>query len=275
MRLLPTPSPRCWLARADALALAFIWSGIDGAVHIAEDCLNPARTVPQALFASIGLGFVTGLAMSIALLYSIQDVAAAASAELPFLTIIVQATRSKAAGAVLMAAFLLIISIMTNSIQMASSRLIWSFSRDNALPFSKRLSHVSPSLRVPVLPIVLSWFGVTVLGLLYIASDTVYNSIISCCIMLQNFAISVVAVQLMLNGRRMNPNRWLKLGAFGWVANVVTVVWTVFSTVMWLFPITPHPTAADMSESRAGQARQAPHRSHTQTTPSPCSPPWP
>ncbi|KAL1407660.1 hypothetical protein Q8F55_007093 [Vanrija albida] len=230
---------------------AFIWSGIDGAVHIAEDCLNPARTVPLALLSSIALGFVTGLAMSIALLYSVQDVAAAAASELPFLTIIVQATRSNAAGAVFMAAFLLIISIMTNSIQMASSRLIWSLARDRALPFSDSLARVSPTLRVPVLPIVASWAGVTVLGLLYIASDTVYNSIISCCIMLQNFAVSVVAVQLMLKGRRMNPARWLRLGAFGWVANGVTVAWTLFSTVMWLFPITPRPTAAEMNYSVA------------------------
>lgn len=220
---------------------------MDGAVHIAEECLHSARTVPIALFASIGLGFVTGLGASIALLYSVQDFDAAASAELPFLTIIVQATRSNAAGVVFMVAFLFIVQIMTNSIQMASSRLIWSFARDKALPFSQKLSHISPTLRVPVLSILLSWSGVTILGLLYIGSATVYNSIISCCIILQNIAISVVAIQLMLKGRKMNPNRWLKLGWFGWVANSVTVVWTVFTTVMWLFPLTPKPTGSEMS----------------------------
>lgn len=52
----------------------------------------------------------------------------------------------------------------------------------------------------------------------------------------------------MLNGRRMNPNRWFNMGAFGWVANGLTLLWTVFTTIMWLFPGTPSPSAADMSE---------------------------
>lgn len=167
------------------LTLAFVWSGIDGAVHIAEEVMNAGRTVPIALFSSIGLGFVTAFAVSIALVYSVQDFDAAASAELPFLTIIVQATRSNAAGAVFMTLFLLVICIMTNSIQMASSRIIWSFARDKALPFSRHLSHVHPKLRVPILPIVVSWAGVTILGLLYIANTMIYNSIISSCIILQ------------------------------------------------------------------------------------------
>jgi choline transport protein len=230
----------------------FIWSGLDGAVHIAEDCLNPARVVPLALFSSIGIGFVTAFSFSVALLYSVQDIDAAAAAELPFLTIIVQATGSRVAGAVFMTCFLAVVSLMTNSIQMASSRLIWSFARDNALPFSAALSHVHPRLRVPVLPVIASWAGVTILGVLYIASSTVYNSIISCCIILQNFSFAIVAAQLLYRRRQFNPARWLNLGWLGWVANVVTIVWFLFSTVMWLFPLEPHPTASTMSESVRG-----------------------
>ncbi|GMK55521.1 hypothetical protein CspeluHIS016_0205770 [Cutaneotrichosporon spelunceum] len=229
----------------------FIWSGLDGAVHIAEDCLNPARVVPMALFSSIGIGFITAFSFSIALLYSVQDIDAAAAAELPFLTIIVQATGSRAAGAVFMTCFLAVVSLMTNSIQMASSRLIWSFARDNALPFSTALSHVHPRLRVPVLPVIVSWAGVTILGCLYIASDTVYNSIISCCIILQNFSFAIVATQLLFRKRKFNENRWLKLGALGWVANIITIIWFLFTTVMWLFPLEPHPTGSTMNYSVA------------------------
>ncbi|BEI85214.1 hypothetical protein CcaverHIS002_0506150 [Cutaneotrichosporon cavernicola] len=229
----------------------FIWSGLDGAVHIAEDCLDPARVVPLALFSSIGIGFVTAFSFSIALLYSVQDIDAAAASELPFLTIIVQATNSRVAGAIFMTCFLAVVSLMTNSIQMASSRLIWSFARDNALPFSSALSHVHPRLRVPVLPVIVSWAGVTVLGCLYIASSTVYNSIISCCIILQNFSFAIVAAQLLYRKRRFNENRWLKLGWVGWVANIITIVWFTFSTVMWLFPLEPNPTGSTMNYSVA------------------------
>jgi choline transport protein len=105
---------------------------------------------------------------------------------------------------------------------------------------------------VPVLPVIASWAGVTILGVLYIASSTVYNSIISCCIILQNFSFAIVAAQLLYRRRQFNPARWLNLGWLGWVANVVTIVWFLFSTVMWLFPLEPHPTASTMSESVRG-----------------------
>lgn len=101
-----------------------MYAGIDGAVHIAEDCLDPARSVPFALAATVAMGLFTGLTFSIALLYSIQDVAKAASAELPFLEIIVQATRSRACGAVFMTAFLWVLMVSSNSVHQASSRLM-------------------------------------------------------------------------------------------------------------------------------------------------------
>ena len=85
------------------------------------------------------------------------------------------------------------------------------------------------------------------MGLLYIASTTVYNSIIAVCIILGNVSYAIPAVLLMLNGRKMNPNRWLKLGLLGWISNIVTIGWTIFTTVMWLFPLTPHPTGETMS----------------------------
>lgn len=81
-----------------------------------------------------------------------------------------------------------------------------------------------------------------------VSADAPADSIISCCIILQNFSFSVVAAQLLFRRRRFNENRWLKLGWLGWVANIVTIVWTLFSTVMWLFPITPNPDGATMSE---------------------------
>lgn len=60
---------------------AYVFAGIDGAIHIAEECLNPARAVPLALLMTVGMGFLTGITFSVGLLYCIQDLAAAAAAE--------------------------------------------------------------------------------------------------------------------------------------------------------------------------------------------------
>jgi hypothetical protein len=124
----------------------------------------------------------------------------------------------------------------------------WSFARDGGLPYSKHVGSVHPTLHVPVIPLLISWTGVTILGALYVASTTVYNSIIACCIILGNVSFAIPSVQLMLRGRKMREGRWLRLGVLGWVVNGVTVAWTAITLVMWLFPLDPDPSPADMSE---------------------------
>jgi choline transport protein len=51
----------------------YIYSGIDGAIHLAEECKDAARTVPKALMSTIFIGFVTSFIFAIAMLYCIAD----------------------------------------------------------------------------------------------------------------------------------------------------------------------------------------------------------
>ena len=53
------------------------FGGIDGAIHLAEDCFDPARTVPRAICYSLVIGFATAFFFTVAMLYSMQDVQAA------------------------------------------------------------------------------------------------------------------------------------------------------------------------------------------------------
>ena len=51
----------------------FMFAGLDGAMHLAEECTDASRTVPRALFSTITVGFVTAFAFVIAMLYSLTD----------------------------------------------------------------------------------------------------------------------------------------------------------------------------------------------------------
>ncbi|KAK5999995.1 hypothetical protein QM012_005083 [Aureobasidium pullulans] len=229
----------------------YVYAGLDGAVHIAEEVLNPKKVIPLALLSTVGMAFITGFAISIALAYTIQDLAAAASSELPFLTIIVQATQSNAAGVVLMVAFLFCLFVSANSVHHATGRLIWSFAKDDALPFSGRLKTIHPTLGVPVMPLIVSGVGVAAIGAVYVGSAAGFTSIIACSIILGNVSYAIPAAQLLLRKRDMSQDRWLKLGWLGGVANVVVIVYTLFSTVMWLFPLPPKPSQQEMNYSIA------------------------
>lgn len=161
-----------------------------------------------------------------------------------------------------MVAFLLCLFVSANSVHQATSRLIWSFARDNGLPYSGALTRLHPTYRVPVIPLLISGVGVTILGALYCASTTAYGSIIGDCIILGNISFAIPATQLLLNRRNFNQNRWLRLGWLGAVANVVTILFCLLTTVMWLFPLTPKPAAEEMSTSEVSScAASCPLRS--------------
>ncbi|BGO88981.1 hypothetical protein NBRC10512_002049 [Rhodotorula toruloides] len=230
---------------------SYLYAGLDGAIHLVEEVKRPEKAVPLALLSTVGMGFVTGMAISVTLIYCVQDLNAALASELPFLEIIVQATGSKACGTVLMVAFLLCLFVSANSVHQSTSRLIWSFARDNGLPFADKLTYVHPHFRVPILPLLLSGLGVTILGALYCASTTAYGSIISTCIILGNISFAIPATQLLLRKREMKRDRWMRLGWLGGVSNVVTILFCLLTTVMWLFPLTPNPKPIDMNYGAA------------------------
>ena len=48
-------------------------AGLDGAVHLAEDCTNAASAIPMALVSAVAIGFSTTFVFTIAALYCVKD----------------------------------------------------------------------------------------------------------------------------------------------------------------------------------------------------------
>lgn len=53
------------------------FTGLDGAVHLGEDCFEPAKTVPRAIVNSLLVGFITTFFFVISMLYCVKDIDAA------------------------------------------------------------------------------------------------------------------------------------------------------------------------------------------------------
>ena len=51
----------------------YMFAGIDGAIHLAEEVTNAAVAVPRALFSTLTVGFITAFFFVIAMLYSMTD----------------------------------------------------------------------------------------------------------------------------------------------------------------------------------------------------------
>lgn len=51
----------------------YMYAGIDGAIHLAEECKNAAVAVPRALMSTIIIGFITAFCFTITMLYCTHD----------------------------------------------------------------------------------------------------------------------------------------------------------------------------------------------------------
>lgn len=51
----------------------YMYAGIDGAIHLAEECANAATAVPRALLSTWIIGFLTSFAFAVAMMYCIAD----------------------------------------------------------------------------------------------------------------------------------------------------------------------------------------------------------
>ena len=94
------------------------------------------------------------------------------SCRFPIFDLWEQATRSRAAATVFLAAFLTVALVAVNAIFQTASRLTWAFSRDNALFFSQKLSFVDARFHTPILAIALNGVAVALIGILYPLSTT-------------------------------------------------------------------------------------------------------
>ena len=49
-----------------------MFDGLDGAIHLAEDCSNAAVAVPLALMSTVVIGFITSFTFTVAMIYCVK-----------------------------------------------------------------------------------------------------------------------------------------------------------------------------------------------------------
>ena len=232
----------------------FMYSGLDGAIHLAEDCINASTAVPQALMATIIIGFVTTFVFVVAMFYCISDFDAVLGTPtaVPIYEIWNQATKSETAATVFIVFLLLTGVFALNASQQTASRLTFSFARDDALIFSRYIGRINQGLGVPPYALFFNAFVVFIIGCIYLGSTTAFSAIIGTGLVLQQLTFAIPTALLMFRGRapRYLPSsgRW-NMGKLGWFVNGVTVAWSALQLVLYNLPLSLPVTGVSMSKS--------------------------
>lgn len=225
------------------------FSCLDSASHLAEEVHGADRVIPIAILGTVTIGMVTSLSYSIAMFFSLRNLDDIINngTGLPILDIYHQALNNKVGALCLGVLIFLTGCGCTISSHTWQARLCWSFSRDNGLPFSKYLSIIDPHLGVPFNAHLFSSIIVAILGVLYLASSTAFNSMVVGCITFLLLSYTVPTLCLLYRGRGNIKHGCFWLGRIGLFANVITILWTLIALVFFSFPAAMPVTAGDMN----------------------------
>ncbi|KAL4753179.1 hypothetical protein BDW72DRAFT_210674 [Aspergillus terricola var. indicus] len=225
--------------------------GHQTALHIAEEMQHPGRRVPQVIITTLMIGLSTTLPLFVALLLFSSNTEEIIDSTLPSAELLHQATGSRA-GTMFLIIWILIVYISCLPSQwVTSGRLAWAFARDNGTPFPRYFSAISPTFQFPVRTTTAAYVFVLLYGLLYLASTTAFNSIITSAVLFLNITYAVPqgilllrrARSLLTNTSKTNTNmsilppRYLNLGPLlGLFCNAFSILWIIVLGVFVCFP---------------------------------------
>lgn len=226
---------------------AWSFSCLDCATHMAFEVENPEKVIPLSILGTVGIGFITSFLFVIAMFFSIQDLDAVmnSSTGFPILEIFHQALNKSKAGAIVLGCLILMTALgCVIACHTWQARLCWSFSRDNGLPYSNQWGQIDKRSNLPLKAHLMSCVVIAILGLLYLASDTAFNSLITGCISFLLFSYSIPIGLLVFHKKRNIQKGPFWLGKLGLFFNIVTLGWTLFALIFFSFPFA-RPVRAD------------------------------
>ncbi|KAK4900718.1 hypothetical protein LTR49_027418 [Elasticomyces elasticus] len=222
-----------WPSTATAVLIGIIapittLTSADSICHLAEELQDPPRHGRRGSDVQVAIDSTTGQ---------------------PYIAILLNATESVIGTAILVGYIVLALLFCATNLVTTSSRQLFSFARDQGVPFWKYLSQVSEKSHVPVRAIAAEVSVTIGLSVMLTGSSLAFNIIASLggLAILGSYLISVSAlVYQRLCGSKL-PQTDFSLGRYGLSINLATIVFDFFAFIMIFFPAGPNPTVETMN----------------------------
>ncbi|GAA5851710.1 hypothetical protein JCM8547_001181 [Rhodosporidiobolus lusitaniae] len=231
------------------LGSAYSIIGYDSCSHLSDEMHEPARDAPKAMLLSVAVSFILGVALLLAIIFTLKDVDELATELFPFLRFLYKVSQSKVASVVLLVGLSTFASFAaTVAILATSGRVIWSFSLEGGVPFSSFFSHISPKTNTPNRALAVSAVIQCLIMLIYIGNATLFNAILQLAISLANCSYAVPIALMLFRGRRVvRPGPFCLGPLWGPVCNTVALSYQIFISFFLYFPNYRPVTGSNMN----------------------------
>ncbi|PYH96799.1 amino acid permease [Aspergillus ellipticus CBS 707.79] len=216
--------------------------GYDCSVHMSEEIKDASETLPKAMMSAVGVNGILGFIMVVTLCFTLGDVnnILGSPTGYPFIQIFYNTTNNYAATNTMTAILVVTLTASTITEVATASRQLWSFARDQGLPFSPFFAYVTPGWNIPLNSVLVSLVVTILLSLINIGSNVALIAIVSLTItsLMSAYILSIGCVLLKrLRGEALPPRRW-SLGRFGMAINITSLMFLLPIFVFSFFPLT-------------------------------------
>ncbi|MCE9648971.1 MAG: amino acid permease [Parvibaculum sp.] len=202
-----------WVFLLGLLMPIYTITGYDASAHTSEETVGAARSVPRGIVTSVLWSGVFGYIMLCAFVLMIPDMDEAAKQGWNVFFWAMDAQVPAGLKEVLYVAIFIAQLLCGLATVTSASRMIFAFSRDGGLPFSKALAKVSPSYRTPVAAIwtgaILAWLFVWGASVVSIAGTSAYAIVVSCTVIFLFFSF---VIPITLGLFTYGSSKWPKMG---------------------------------------------------------------
>jgi amino acid transporter len=190
-----------------------------------EEVRHPATQVPKAMVGTIILNTICGLIFLIPLVFVLPDQAMLAGllSGQPTPVIIRDAVGSPGGAIGLLFPLMVLALFCGIGCTTASSRAIYAFARDGAIPGYKSWRVVNTKLDVPINAMMLSMAVQLALGLIYFGAAAAFNAFSGVGVICLTLSYAAPILCSLLTGRKQVREGQFFLGPLGTFCNVVAL----------------------------------------------------
>ncbi|OKL57582.1 hypothetical protein UA08_07277 [Talaromyces atroroseus] len=224
-------------------------TGYDAVAHMIEEIPNAAIEGPKIMVYCVCIGTFTGVIFLVVLLFVPGNIDTIISSSAgPLLQILYNATQNKAGAICLLIFPLICLLFAAVTIMTTSSRMVYAFARDGGLPASPFFAKVHKKLDVPLNALYLTTLLVIIFGCIFLGSSSAFNAIISASVVALDISYGMPILINVLRGRKMIAHSpWKMPEPIAWIANIISLVYIILTTVLFLFPPDLPTTASNMN----------------------------
>lgn len=229
---------------AAALTSSYVLFGYDTAGSLAEETTEPRKKVPKAIIQALSTAGLMGTFVMISALMAVKNInspeIAMPSGGLPF---IVKNVLGETWGNIFLIDVIMAIVACVLAVQTGTVRLIFAMARDNTLPFSNKLSHVSKNSKTPIIPAVIT--GLIAIGILILNVNIpkIISLVTSMAVLWANLAYLCVTSCLLIMRFKgwpkvggSNVENIFSLGKFGIPINITAVIFGILIVINLSWP---------------------------------------